>query len=301
MQDSTLEYPIQGYRSVTLQTDSLRPPYRNAGDAGLTTLEQPSYLGNFEALITDKFMTANSSSGKGYLDLFSSHELVPVHPEPIEKANQYHTWFFPVILLVLVLYTWLRIFYNKFFSQLIQAFLNTNLTNQIVRDENIMVQSASIILALTFNIVAALFLYLVSIQTGWSLGGIGDGFNRFLFFFVLVSAAYTLKFLILKITGWLFDLDREMATYIFNIFLINNVLGLVLAPITALMAFNPFLDPVFLARLCLWLIAFAFLYRLFRGLLSGLSVPGTSPLYIFLYLCTLEIAPLLVLIRIINP
>jgi hypothetical protein len=298
MQDSLLQYPLPVLSPATIQADTLRFPYPHAG---MHSTEQPLYLGNFKALISEEHIGDTSISGKGYVDLFSSHELMPVHPGPVQKANQYHDWFFPVIMLVLVLYTWLRIFYNKFFSQLIQAFLNTNLTNQIVRDENIMVQSASIILAFTFHIIAALFLYLLSLQTGWSLGGMGIGFNRFLFFFLLVSAAYSLKFLILKITGWLFDLDREMATYIFNIFLINNVLGLVLAPITALMAFNPFLDAVFLARLCLWLIVFAFLYRLFRGLLSGLSVPGTSPLYIFLYLCTLEIAPLLVLIRIINP
>jgi len=244
---------------------------------------------------------SQTSSSKGYINLYAGHELNPIHTVPQTIDNGYQGWFFPVLLFVLTIYTWLRIFYYKYFNQLIQAFLNTNLTNQMVRDENILVQRASILLALTFNIIAALFLYLLSLEIGWSLGGIGNGFNRFAFFITIVSAAYTFKFLILKIIGWLFDLDREMATYIFNIFLIINVLGLVLVPIVALMAYNPHIEPHFLAILSLWVIGIAFCYRIFRGLLSGLSVSGFSPLYLFLYLCTLEIAPLLVLIRIVNP
>ncbi len=236
-----------------------------------------------------------------YINLYQGHELKPVHSVPVQKEGLDQNWFFPVFLMVLAVYTWMRIFYNKYFNQLLQAFLNTNLTNQIVRDENILVQRASIILALTFNVIGALFLYLLSLDIGWTLGGIGPGFNRFAFFLTVVSATYTLKFLILKIIGWLFDLDREMATYIFNIFLINNVLGLILLPIVALMAYNPIIETHFLANLSIVLIAFAFFYRIIRGLLAGMSVPGFSPLYLFLYLCTLEIAPLLVLIRIIKP
>ena len=257
-------------------------------------------LPSLETASWDSIAGAGSSRIE-FVNFYTTHELKPLHSTPQSLENNYQGWFFPVFIFVLAVYTWLRIYYNKYFNQLIQAFLNTNLTNQIVRDENILVQRASILLALTFNIIAALFLYLLSIEIGWTLGGIGTGFNRFVFFISIVSTAYTFKFLILKIIGWLFDLDREMATYIFNIFLINNVLGLILVPLVALMAYNPIISSHFLAILSLWLIGIAFCYRLFRGLLSGLSVSGFSPIYLFLYLCTLEIAPLLVLIRIINP
>ncbi len=261
----------------------------------------PEYSLQYLDLQGESDSTSEHLSGGEFINLYAGHELIPIHRTPLSIDKGYQDWFFPVMLFVLAIYTWLRLFYNKYFNQLIEAFLNSNLTNQIVRDENILVQRASILLALTFNIIAALFLYLLSLEIGWGLGGIGTGFNRFAFFITIVSAGYTFKFLILKIIGWLFDLDREMATYIFNIFLINNVLGLILVPIVALMAYNPAIQTHFLANLSLWLIALAFCYRIFRGLRSGLSVSGFSPLYLFLYLCTLEIAPLLVLIRIVNP
>ncbi|MBP6334596.1 MAG: DUF4271 domain-containing protein [Bacteroidia bacterium] len=301
MQDTLVTSLKDTLPVATTEIQDLSVPFEKAHASD----KVPEYSIDYNPFLPD---TNNKDSfdlfavqGTGYINLYNGHELKAVHGSPLQKENVYQDWFFPIFILVLGAYTWLRIFYNKYFNQLIQAFVNTNLTNQIVRDENILVQRASILLALTFNVIAALFLYLLSLEIGWELGTIGYGFKRFLFFITIVSAAYTVKFLILKIIGWLFDLDKEMATYIFNIFLINNILGLVLVPIVALMAYNPIIETHFLAELSLWLIGCAFIYRLFRGMLTGISVSGFSPLYLFLYLCTLEIAPLLVLIRIVNP
>ncbi|HNQ61305.1 MAG TPA: DUF4271 domain-containing protein [Bacteroidia bacterium] len=286
--------------------NNLTSPVRTQQDTSTVPYESAAYtVQEYSVQYLNSLSEGNpgnvNSGPEGYIDFYKGHELRTVEITPHEIVNTYQDWFFPVFIFVLSIYTWLRMFYSKYFNQLLQAFLNTNLTNQIVRDENILVQRASILLALNFNMIAALFLYLLSLETGWSLGGIGMGFNRYVFFFTIVSAVYTFKFLILKIIGWLFDLDREMATYIFNIFLINNVLGLILVPITALMAYSPSIEGHFLADISLWIIGIAFFYRLIRGMLSGITVTGFSPIYLFLYLCTLEIAPLLVLIRIVNP
>ncbi|MBK6399416.1 MAG: DUF4271 domain-containing protein [Bacteroidetes bacterium] len=234
-----------------------------------------------------------------YTDIYKGHLLHPTGAEPIARSHVSPIWFFPIILVVLAVFAALRIFYNKYFSQMLVAFVNNNLTNQIVRDENILVQRASVYLSIVFNLIAALFLYLISVYYGWEIGGIGIGFSRFLFFAVIVSAAYTLKFLILKISGWLFNLDREMATYIFNTFLINNILGIALLPFVCLIAYNQMISASWLILIAVILAGTAFAYRMFRGVLVGLSMPSFSLLYLFLYLCTLEIAPLLILIRII--
>ena len=232
-----------------------------------------------------------------YTDIYKGHLLHPSHSQPQDRTTISPGWLFPIVLVALSVFAALRIFYNKYFHQMLIAFYNNNLTNQIVRDENILVQRASVYLSLVFNLIAALFLYLISIYFGWELGGIGTGFSRFLFFAIGVSFIYTLKFLVLKISGWLFNLDREMATYIFNIFLINNILGIVLLPFICLMAYNQLFPTSWLITYSLVLTAIAFAYRLFRGILIGFNTSTFSPLYLFLYLCALEIAPLMILIR----
>ncbi len=231
--------------------------------------------------------------------LYKGHELKPLNANPVLRSNISPDWFFPIILVVLIVFTWLRVIYNKFFSQMIQAFFNSNLSNQIVRDENIFVQRASIYLSVVFNLIGALLLYLISIHFNWTLGGIGVGFSRFLFFLIIITVTYAIKFLVLKICGWLFEQEREMATYMFNIFLINNILGMALLPFICVFAYNENLSVSGLLIIPFVLIVISFGWRIFRGIQLGMSISSFSPLYLFLYLCTLEIAPLMVLIRVI--
>ncbi len=267
--------------------------------SGKLVLDVDSALHTYWKTDSVVYFNDSVSAFSKYTDIYQGHLLHPAGNEAIDRKPISPIWFFPIILIVLAVYASLRIFYNKYFSQMMVAFVNNNLTNQIVRDENILVQRASVYLSIVFNLIAALFLYLISIYYNWELGGIGIGFSRFIFFAVIVSAAYTLKFLILKICGWLFNLDREMATYIFNTFLINNILGIALLPFVCLIAYNQVLSASSLILISIILAGLAFSYRMFRGVLVGLSMPSFSLLYLFLYLCTLEIAPMLILIRII--
>src|SRR5206468_2108814 len=108
--------------------------------------------------------------------------------------------------------------------------------------------------------------YQLSIHYRWRIGGIGTGFSRFLFFIFVVTAAYALKFLVLKICGWLFDQEREMGTYIFNIFLINNILGMALLPFICIIAYNERLAVSWMLAVPLALATVAFGWRLIRGI-----------------------------------
>src|SRR5689334_14416546 len=98
-----------------------------------------------------------------------------------------------------------------------------------------------------------------------------------------VSAVYSFKFLLLKGLGFVFNVEKEMATYIFNIFLINNMLGLVLIPIAVLLSFSITAYPgIFVVVACV-LYGLSLNYRVFRGVMIGLSYKDVSLCYLFLY------------------
>jgi hypothetical protein len=247
----------------------------------------------------DETGTHGSNYSSNYISLYKGNELKLIHSTPVPRSNISPDWFFPVILIVLIIYTWLRVFYGKFFTLMVHAFINKNISNQVIRDENIYVQRISVFLSIVFNLNVALLLYLTSVYFNWNMAGIGIGFSRFAFFLLLVSVAYALKFLILKICGWLFEQEREMATYVFNIFLINNILGMIFFPIILLLAYNESISFSALSGFAFILLLAGFSWRIFRGIQIGIGTGSYSLLYLFLYLCTLEIAPLMVLIRII--
>jgi hypothetical protein len=108
-----------------------------------------------------------------------------------------------------------------------------------------------------------------------------------------------LKLVTLKICGYLFRHSREVDGYIFNISLVNNLSGIIIIPLIALMAFGDLLPMYIGIRVALVMGTLAYIYCLARGMLIGMSYPRFSPFYLFVYLCALEIAPLLVLIKMI--
>lgn len=85
------------------------------------------------------------------INLYGDHALQPTHNGPIDRPYVSPDWLFPILLLIAAVFTWLRVFYNKYFTQLFEAVVNNNLTNQIVRDENILVQRASVYLSIVFT------------------------------------------------------------------------------------------------------------------------------------------------------
>src|SRR4030095_17211555 len=56
-----------------------------------------------------------------------------------------------------------------------------------------------------------------------------------------LAAIYFAKFVGLKLTGWLFNVSNTTDSYIFIVFIINKMLGIILLPFLLLLAFanNP--------------------------------------------------------------
>lgn len=230
--------------------------------------------------------------------MFEGHALKPVNDAPvlIEKRNP--DWFTLVLLLIVIGLTWIRVFYYKIFKQLFAAFFSNLVSNQVVRDENILVQRASILLSFIFYLTASLFIYQVSIYFNWNYPVLGSGFTRFMIITLLVAFVYSFKMVLLKGLGEVFGVDKPIATYIFNIFLINNILGLLLIPVVISIAYVVTGSVGWVMYSGLALVIIAFIYRFMRAIRIWMGMQGVPFFYLFLYFCTLEIAPLILMIKI---
>jgi hypothetical protein len=91
-----------------------------------------------------------------------------------------------------------------------------------------------------------------------------------------------------------------MSLYIFNISIINSILGIALFPVAVIMLFTEIPDFHILIYSSLLIAGITYIYRLIRGFDIGLSHQNYSPFHLFLYLCALEIAPLLVIIKLVT-
>ena len=108
---------------------------------------------------------------------------------------------------------------------------------------------------------------------------------------------YALKHLALAITGWIFPLQKPFGQYRFSMDLYNALLGLALFPINAGISYAEGWPRDAILFLGFALVAASFLQRWVRGLSISLPYLTGSPIHFFLYLCTVEMAPVLVLVR----
>jgi len=114
---------------------------------------------------------------------------------------------------------------------------------------------------------------------------------------VVLGLVYLIKYSTLKFTGWVTGYQEATDSYIFIIFMICKILGIILIPFTILMAFSIMPIASTSALISLLVIGFLLLLRLFRsyGLLQNqLKV---SKFHFLLYIVGVEVIPLLLIYK----
>ena len=98
--------------------------------------------------------------------------------------------------------------------------------------------------------------------------------------------------------GLMFETQNETREYLFSYDNFNRSLSLIFLPVVILIQFAPLKTPVFIAILGL-IILFLFNIILLRRGAIILLKKQFSLFYLFLYLCTLEILPLLLIYKVV--
>ncbi len=300
-QDSVLRYKVDSSSiKVMRQTPVVKKPVGVVDSTHVTLPPVKSEVDVFRFSDSDSSFadfqnerTVFSNTAK----IFNGHILQPQHSAPLSVTRRNADWFTLVILVVVFSFTWVKAFYFKIFKQLVAAFFSNTITNQVVRDENILVQRASILMSFVFYLTVSLFLYQLSIFFNWQYSFLSDGVVRFLVISLLVAFTYSFKMVLMKGLGEVFNLDKPVSTYIFNIFLINNMLGLFLIPIVLTIAYVVTYSTPLVLYTGVTLVIISFIYRMVRAFTIWLTLQGVSFFYLILYFCTLEIAPLLIIIK----
>lgn len=108
---------------------------------------------------------------------------------------------------------------------------------------------------------------------------------------------YFTKHFVLWLLAMLFPVEKETAQYSFSTMQFNIFLGLILFAINWLLAFGP--ANLHSGLLLTGIGAFVVLYllRQFRGLLIGVRLASLYKFQFFLYLCAIEIGPILLIYR----
>ncbi|MCF6401635.1 DUF4271 domain-containing protein [Chitinophaga filiformis] len=205
-------------------------------------------------------------------------------------------WLVYVMTGVVLLLGIIRLSYLKYFSDLFRAFMNPTLSQRQLKDQLSQSPFPNFLLNSFFVISLALYLYLLMYRqqyipsnTAWmAIPGL----------IVLVAIVYGVKYLMLRFCGWLFGSSELADAYIFILYLINKVLGILLVPFLVILAFcTPELAKAFM-YISIFFIVLLVAYRYIRSYSVVKQYLSFSRLHFFLYLCAFEVAPVLIITKV---
>lgn len=148
-------------------------------------------------------------------------------------------------------------------------------------------------LIINYYFTLSLFLFLSTTNFNIVLGRLLTN-EYFLFFLVAVITCYAYRLIIIYFTGFIFNTAEVAAKQIKLYVNIDNLTGLLYIPIIFLMVF---LKTEILIYFGILILVVFQIYKWLQTFMLGKSIQGFSVLHLFMYLCTLEIVPLIVLIK----
>jgi hypothetical protein len=217
--------------------------------------------------------------------------------EPLPREIIYQEWQLITIGIALLFLALIRFGSRTFFSNMQRAFFSLPLFRQMLRDNELFSQGSIIPLALVNILITATFLYNITDFTGSEFVFAEAGLPAKILKLILVMVIYyILQYFILRLTGLIFKTGNATLRHLSVIHYYQSVSSIALIPVLIFSIYSTSSMLLFVSVI-LWLIIF--MIRLSRGLIIVIDVRGYSGFQNFLYICALEILPVLLLIKLI--
>jgi hypothetical protein len=210
--------------------------------------------------------------------------------EPLTRTVVQYDWLTLFIIVCLGILAWVRYSYPRRLRQLFKSVYGRHHVNQLLREGNLTSERVTFGLGIVF--IAGLSVAVFNL-TGTRIAGL-LGIRALPLVFLLITAAITilwfLKLATIKAIGILFRAKSLSDEYLVSALIYSLAAGLVLFPlITAwhFMDYKPLLYSI------IGLLILVYCMRLIRSISVIGGSQTFSVVFIILYLCTLEILPLL--------
>jgi Domain of unknown function (DUF4271) len=189
----------------------------------------------------------------------------------------------------------IKFYFARYFTNLFRVFFNTSLRQSQLADQLLQAKLPSLFFNGFFVLSGGAYIYFLLLQ--YKLVTDEHRWMLLASCIVVLGLIYLAKFSTLKFTGWVTGYKEATNTYIFIIFMICKIIGVVLLPFTVLMAFSEYPIAATAALVSLLIIGFLLLLRFFRSYGLVQNQLKVSRFHFFLYIAGVEIVPLLLIYK----
>ena len=245
-----------------------------------------------EDQFVDSLLKHNLYTGTNYLDIHTKSNSRLKEGSSRPSRDQ---WVL-VIIIGLLLYTAvLNRLMSKDVESVWSSFYSKRVLSQVSKEDTMIGSWTFIGLFLLFGLTFGLFLYQFSAyqHVYYSI----SGFPLFISLTFIILVLFAVKFLIVKFLGFVFNIKRVVTEYLSVSYLTYFNIAFVFLPVAV--CFSLLADS--LIPYVLWLaygvIAAIFVWQYLRGSVEIISNILFHKFYLIVYLCALEICPVLILIK----
>ncbi|MGJ1268716.1 DUF4271 domain-containing protein [Sphingobacterium spiritivorum] len=288
--------PHRSVANISIQTDSLYvdtvsslqkmyPLIVPDADRGITIPQE----------IKDKVIVTNGNFIKW---MKFADTLKKDRPDAIRSGDARENrpvWIISIIMILVFAVALVRLFFPLDFTVIIEAYFKDRLLQQVSKEDNMATSWSYIFLYIIFSFTLGLFLLMYDAYM--SGNGYSLTLNNFLKISLIVGVLFILKILFIRFISFVFELDKLVREYIAVLYLVYFNSMLILMPTVLVLSLLPSAYFTFVISFSIILVFILFIYRYLRTAFHLLGNLRFSLFYLILYLCCLEIAPILILVR----
>ncbi len=201
---------------------------------------------------------------------------------------------FYLLLFVAFILSIVQMLFPKYLKNIFDIFFQPSFRQRQTREQLTQEYFAILLLNVLFVLSTSIFITLISnnkIQTN-------KQFWQFLSLaFITLSIIYITKYSFTKFVGWVFHQKEVAESYNFLVFLINKIIGVVLTPLIFLISYSSTELKQFSITISFILIGILLLYRFNKTVNSLRRLLKISSFHFFIYFCSVEILPMLILFK----
>ena len=211
----------------------------------------------------------------------------------IEKTSR-PLWVLFTTLFLFLCVGMVRVVFPTEFKIIIEAYYRERLLQQVSKEDSITTSWPYIFLYAIFSLTLGLFIVVLSSEFR------DDQFLNAANYFRasgIIALLFILKILVIRFVSFVFELERIVREYVAVIYLVYFNSMLALLPFLLFSTLLPSSYFTILLILFVTFVSLIFIYRMLRTAMHLFSNTKFSISYLIIYLCALEIAPILLLIR----
>lgn len=232
---------------------------------------------------------------KGLINFTESSKTTPYKKGTVHQKVDYESWQWIVIIIALGLIGATRAFNRKRFVEYIRAMFSRNASIQIIRNEKVYGHRANLFLTAAYFLSVSLLILHIT-----DFAGLLPDEKHFQFYgltLLVLLFAYFVKSISHQFIASILSFQDLVQEYNFAISLYNIAALFSIIPSILIASYGPSIYKELSLKIAIAFISLSIFSRIIRGVQIGIN-GHINIVYLFLYLCTLEILPLIIVFKI---